>query len=75
MVSSNYPVDCQWLRDTALKQIHPLPVFNMFVLFGNEDCPKRVELYQETGVTDVPVACYDQDENGNLRLSTNLEPQ
>lgn len=44
----NDPSDCDWLRDTALKGC-PLPsgyVFNSFVIYGNEDCPERVDLYE-----------------------------
>ena len=67
MFSSNSVEDCQWLRSTALKHL-TVPVFREFVLFGNEDCPQRVELYD--GVRLVPLAAYDCDEDGNLRLSS-----
>jgi hypothetical protein len=73
-----------WLRGTALKHLADVPAFNEYVLFGNEDCPRRVELYAEPVlgvgynpalVFPKPVACYDSDENGDLSPSQNMEPQ
>jgi hypothetical protein len=39
---------CQWLRETALKGVS-FPtgyVFRSFVLYGNEDAPEKIELYE-----------------------------
>lgn len=39
------PDDLQWLRDTHLASIDPLPPFVIAILHGNEDCPQRIDLY------------------------------
>lgn len=51
----NESEDCQWLKDTHLKN-KDYPEFKCFVLYGNEDAPEKVELYanQEPLITDVP---------------------
>lgn len=36
--------DCNWLKNTHLGGRNDL-VFESFVLYGNEDCPTKVELY------------------------------
>lgn len=38
--------DCQWLRDTALNGCPGMPDFQSFTLYGNEDSPDTVELYE-----------------------------
>jgi len=50
----NTPEDCQWLRSTHLGG-QDLK-FESFVLYGNEDCPTKVELYftQDPLYTDEP---------------------
>ena len=50
----NTPEDCQWLRDTVLGGRGVM--FESFVLYGNEDCPEKVDLYPmaEPLVTDEP---------------------
>jgi hypothetical protein len=47
----NKPEDCQWLRETHLKDsnlnnANPIPDFKSFALFGNEDCPQKIIVYQ-----------------------------
>jgi len=41
----NDPEDCQWLRDTALRGVQGIKPFQSFILYGNEDCPERLDLY------------------------------
>lgn len=51
----NTPEDCQWLRDVHLGGRTDI-MFASYVLYGNEDCPIKVELYadQDPLVTDEP---------------------
>jgi hypothetical protein len=51
----NEPEDCQWLKETHLKNKN-YPEFKSFVLYGNEDAPEKLELYFnfEPEITDVP---------------------
>lgn len=42
----NDPEDCQWLREGALKGIADETPFQSFVLYGNEDSPGMVDLYE-----------------------------
>jgi hypothetical protein len=46
----NSPEDCQWLRETHLKDSNlnngPVPEFKSFCLFGNEDCPTAILIYK-----------------------------
>lgn len=62
--------DIAWLQTTHLKH-HPNLTFNAFLIYGNEDCPERVELYkrQELKTYSKPFAILNMDENGNLQLS------
>ena len=55
MLFLNSPEDCQWLINTHLGGRNDLK-FEAFILYGNEDCPTKVELYvdQEPLVTDEP---------------------
>ena len=55
--------DCQWLRETHLAKVADLPEFHSFMIFGNEDCPERLELYaaRMPFVSDAPVASYVLD--------------
>jgi hypothetical protein len=41
----NEKEDVLWLRETCLKGIE-VPEFKSFILFGNEDDPDKVELYE-----------------------------
>ena len=52
--------DCQWLRDTHLKHLAPVPAFKSAQLWGNDDCPDKVELYAKRNslITDRPVGTY-----------------
>lgn len=63
----NDPLDVEWLRTSHLKR-HDPPQFKAFVLTGNEDAPEGLELYSDTdpNTFDVPVAVYQQDEQGRL---------
>ena len=51
----NAPEDCQWLRATHLGGRTDYK-FESFVLYGNEDCPTKVELYadREPLITEEP---------------------
>lgn len=40
------PEDCQWLRDTHLRGVRNIPRFQSFILYGNEDAPRMVDLYE-----------------------------
>lgn len=62
------PDDPQWLRETALKNLPDVPSFRSFVLYGNEDCPDRVDLYPGRWplVGDRAIAVYRADAIGNL---------
>ncbi len=69
----NEPADCQWLRETALKDANlnngPVPAFKSFCLFGNEDCPKEILLYAtaHASVNDRPTRAMLMD-NGCYSL-------
>jgi len=51
----NTPEDCQWLRATHLGGRTDYK-FEAFVLYGNEDCPDKVDLYftADPLITDEP---------------------
>ena len=55
MIFLNTREDCQWLLNTHLGGRTDI-MFDSFVLYGNEDCPTKVELYvdSEPLVTDEP---------------------
>ena len=66
------PSDCQWLRETHLKQsnlLEPgqLPAFRSFILYGDESGPDVLEChrYRCPKVTDKPCfrAIYQPDES------------
>ena len=61
--------DIGWLLSTHLKEKNP-PVFNSFILHGNEDCPQKVELFkkQMPYCHSKPIAVYVTDEDGDLEL-------
>lgn len=64
----DYPDDCAWLRDTHLRGLDP-PEFGSFILYGNEDCPDKAELYTSKIPTifDTPIATYvANEETGEL---------
>ena len=52
----NTKEDCQWLKDTALKGRAVDFNFASFVLYGNEDCPEKVDFYTAENplITDTP---------------------
>jgi hypothetical protein len=56
----NEPSDCQWLRETHLKNTADVPPFASFAITGNEDCPLSIVLYDSADplVTDQPIARY-----------------
>lgn len=39
------PADCQWLRETHLREFSP-PEFSSCLLIGNEDSPEELRLYK-----------------------------
>lgn len=46
-VLCNDPVDVQWLKDTHIKHLNPMPEFKAFEMLGNEDAPDKVILYAD----------------------------
>jgi hypothetical protein len=43
----NKPADIDWLFDTHLKAYPKLRgEYKSFILYGNEDCPDKIELYK-----------------------------
>lgn len=57
------PEDCKWLRDTHLPK--DAPQFTRALIYGNEDSPERVELYNRDHV-GAKVADYAADDSGTL---------
>jgi hypothetical protein len=67
----NTPEDCDWLRDTHLKQSNwnnelVIPDFKSFCMFGNEDCPQEILIYREEHptISDIPVRAMLTDNGG-----------
>jgi hypothetical protein len=60
--------DIGWLQTTHLKQYHF--VFNSFIIYGNEDCPDKIELFKrlEPTINSKPFAVFLSDSEGNLYL-------
>jgi len=61
--------DIAWLETTHLKShINVLGRFNSFMIYGNEDCPIRVELYKrkDLKVNSKPFLTFIADEDNNL---------
>lgn len=59
--------DMRWLSNTHIcTALRPKSA----VLWGNEDCPERVELYAQRNpeIADMPLAVYISDDFGNLQL-------
>ena len=63
----NHIDDIGWLLSTHLKGQNP-PVFNSFIISGNEDCPDKVELFKKLmpHYRNKPIATYKANENGDL---------
>lgn len=73
----NAPEDCQWLRETHLKPSNwnnelIIPDFKSFCLFGNEDCPREILLYQNEHPTVNETFCVRATlaDNGCYSFST-----
>lgn len=64
----NTSEDVKWLKETHLKHIKLYLDFNSFIIKGNKDCPKSVELYerQEARFNDLPLVTFIQNEDGEL---------
>lgn len=64
--------DCEWLSSTHLKALSP-PAFKAFTLYGNEDCPARLDLFlsAKPEYNTKPVAVYRQNGDGDLTLELN----
>ncbi len=61
------PVDMKWLFDTHLKSKQELrKEYKSAMIYGNEDCPERVELYKKKNplVTDTPLELTLNGETG-----------
>lgn len=56
--------DLEWLRDVHKVWVDACAVA---ILYGNEDCPERVELFAKDHYTRRPTV-YVADESGVLRL-------
>lgn len=56
----NEPEDIRWARDTVLRGVAVVPMFQSALLKGNEDCPAVVELYARKHPTihDDPVTVF-----------------
>ena len=56
--------DLTWLKETHL-QGRGTPAFGAAMIYGNEDCPHRIELFEQAEplVTDRPVAAYELTED------------
>lgn len=59
------PAELQWLRETALKTCKRLPPFAVAELFGNEDAPERVVLYEVDHVNSLTMELR-ADANGDF---------
>ena len=65
----NAKADCQWLRDTHLTGAAKHNIrFRSFILYGNEDAPEKIDLYEskDPDYRDLPVYILVQDSEGNL---------
>lgn len=56
-----------WLQTTHLKKFKH--TFNSFIIYGNEDCPIRVDIFKRTNPTihSKPFKTYASDGNGDLK--------
>ena len=45
--------DLSWLKETHLKELSP--IYKYALLFGNEDCPEKIEVYKTNDVKETPV--------------------
>lgn len=70
---SNDPIDCEWLRETHLKHMDPMPEFKSFELLGNEDYPDNVVLYDTVipTVLDAPNCTLTRNQKGDLTACKN----
>lgn len=52
----NTPEDMDWLISVHMGNRKELKYFQSAVLYGNEDCPEKVELYADVDplITDIP---------------------
>lgn len=70
---ANTPDDCTWLLDTHLSAQYvedAVPPFASYILYGNEDCPDRLELFADADplYTDRPIAVFIYNpDNGKYR--------
>jgi len=60
--------DIAWLQTTHLKMY--AMTFNSFIIYGNEDCPQKVEIFKRVNPTinSKPLAVFVSDIDGNLKL-------
>lgn len=61
------PAECEWLKDTHLQGLHP-PPFGSFVLYGSNEHPARIDLYESARfVYDAtPILTYTRDDRDEL---------
>lgn len=66
--------DLEWLRDTHKVDISTTTDFVSAILYGNEDAPYRVEIFNKNHYKAIPVRIYQANENGNLGLIRDIKP-
>ena len=71
---NNEKEDIEWLTSTHLKNFD-VSDFQCFILYGNEDCPSKIELYKSKNpiIYDKPYLTFIADEEGNLMLDLPTE--
>jgi hypothetical protein len=59
--------DIGWLQTTHLKMFSLS--FNSFIIYGNEDCPQKVEIFKRINptVNSKPMCVFISDIDGNLK--------
>ena len=60
--------DLRWILTTHLKDF-PRLCFNSFIVYGNEDCPEKVELFTKLNpnYNSKPCATFVINEDGKLK--------
>lgn len=69
MAVINESDDLNWLFTTHIKgSVDRRELVRSACVYGNQDCPSRVELYErsEPYITDLPLAVYESNHDGTL---------
>lgn len=64
--------DKQWLLNTHLRNVPDVPAFEVAVLVGNDDYPRRIVLYPRDDFRAVPVT-FAPDDDGIYHQVDNQE--